>query len=203
MTSLLLLAALAPLFASAEGELRVFADGLAGRSYLELTEDADTESVTEYLVPLGAMQKIRGVWAPRASDRFTGERTRYTWRVSDGFSSSEVAAEISEHLANSGATIAFACEARACGSSVQWANRIFGERLLYGTEKSQEYRVFEISGDAGADVPAVQTLDQDQDQDQAESGSTAADPGKTTILLYASARTNERQYLRLEILAAP
>ena len=85
------------------------------------------------------------------------------------------------------------------GSSVQWANRIFGERLLYGTEKSQEYRVFEISGDANADVPAVQTLD----QDQAESGSTSADPGKTTILLYASARTNERQYLRLEILAAP
>ncbi|MEM1405092.1 MAG: DUF4892 domain-containing protein [Pseudomonadota bacterium] len=195
ITSLLLLAALTPVYLSAEEDLRTFAEGLDDRSYLELTESVPSETVTDYLVPLGAMQKIRGVWAPRTSARFTGNRMRYTWRVGDGFSSSEVAAEISDYLINSGATIAFACEARACGSSVQWANRVFGERLLYGTEKSQEYRVFTMSVDAN--------VIEDATGDRGGSASGAVLAPSATVLLYASARTNDRQYLRLEILDAP
>jgi hypothetical protein len=70
------------------------------------------------------------------------------------------------------AELIFQCEARACGSSVQWANRIFNERLLYGTEESQRYRVYAvIAGDVSY-----------------------------RLLIYGSARSSDRQYLHAELL---
>ena len=80
----------------------------------------------------------------------------------------------------------FACEARACGSSVQWANRIFGERLLYGTEVSQRYRAFRLR------TPA----------DDGEGTPIGSEEGvaEARLLIYASARSSDRQYLRVELL---
>ena len=81
----------------------------------------------------------------------------------------EVQAEMTAALS---LTVLFDCEARACGSSAQWANRIFNERVLYGTEAAQRYRVF-----AG--------------EDNGE---------RYRLLLYATVRTAQRQYLHAELL---
>jgi hypothetical protein len=42
-------------------------------------------AVRNHLVPLGAIEKIRGVWAPRDSERYSGTLQRFTWQVLDGF----------------------------------------------------------------------------------------------------------------------
>ncbi|WOJ98658.1 DUF4892 domain-containing protein [Congregibacter brevis] len=151
-----------------------FTDYFAGLSDYPHLEEIDAQSgerVRDYLVPLGAIEKIRGVWSPRRSDRVTGDRASYTWRVLDGYTSSEMVQELDERVASQeGVTQTFSCEARACGSSVQWANRIFQQRLLYGTEVSQRYRVY--------------TLEQSGDSYR--------------MLVYGSARSSDRQYLHVE-----
>lgn len=131
------------------------------------------KGVRDHLIPLGAIEKVRGVWAPRDRERLTGSLESVTWRVLDGYTSEEMVQELDDRLAeHEGADLRFRCEARACGSSVQWANKIFGERLLYGTESSQRYRVYALEHD-GANY---------------------------RVLIYGSARSSDRQYLHAEAL---
>ena len=156
---------------------QVYLERLQATPYLKLVNAGPETPVSDYTVALGAIQKIRGVWAPRKSERVSGARRSYTWRVESGFSVAEVIADLDRRLArDTAAEIRFRCDARACGSSVQWANRIFGERLLYGTEASQRYRMVRFPASPGAPAP------------------------ERRLLIYGSARSNERQYLRLELL---
>ncbi|WOJ94012.1 DUF4892 domain-containing protein [Congregibacter variabilis] len=142
-------------------------------THLERIDSQSERSVRDYLVPLGAIEKIRGVWAPRRSERLSGTLDGYTWRVLDGYTAEEMVAELDGRLAlNEAASRSFSCDARACGSSVQWANRIFQQRLLYGTEVSQRYRVYSID------------LEGDSYR----------------LLVYGSARSSDRQYLHVEAL---
>ena len=176
-----LLANLAPARGVAREGPQAYLEWLQSAPYLTLVDSRPEAPVSAYTVPLGAIQKIRGVWAPRRSERLSGARRSYTWRVEEGFSVAEVIAELDRRLALDGAAeIRFRCDARACGSSVQWANRIFGERLLYGTEASQRYRVLAFPA-APAPAPARERR----------------------LLIYGSARSNERQYLRVDLLTSP
>ena len=97
-------------------------------------------AVVDYEVGLGAMSKVRGVWQFRDSERLSGQLQRYTWQVIDGFSANEVLEEIEAGLDPD--QVVFSCDGRACGNSAQWANRVFRERLLYGREDLQRYRVY-------------------------------------------------------------
>ena len=167
---------LAPARAAAQEGPQVYLKWLQSLPYLHLVDAEPEAPVSAYTVPLGAMRKIRGVWAPRRSERVSGVRRAYTWRVEDGFSVAEVIADLDRRLAvDTAAEIRFRCDARACGSSVQWANRIFGERLLYGTQASQRYRLLVF--------PTAKARQQ-------------------RLLIYGSARSNERQYLRVELLTS-
>lgn len=140
-------------------------------THLERIDSQSGRSVRDYLVPLGAIEKVRGVWAPRRSERISGTLDGYTWRVLDGYTADEMVAELDQRLAlNEASRKDFSCEARACGSSVQWANRIFQQRLLYGTEVSQRYRVY--------------TLELENESHR--------------LLIYGSARSSDRQYLHVE-----
>ena len=166
----------APARAAAQEGAQVYLKWLQSVPYLHLVNAEPEAPVSAYTVPLGAMRKIRGVWAPRRSERVSAARSAYTWRVENGFSVAEVIADLDRRLArDTAAEIRFRCDARACGSSVQWANRIFGERLLYGTQASQRYRLVVF--------PAAKARQQ-------------------RLLIYGSARSNERQYLRVELLTS-
>ncbi len=136
--------------------------------------DHASEPVLDYVVGLGAMQKVRGDWRLEDSERLTGQLTRYTWRIVDGFSAEALFEEATAEVeALGGSELLYACEARSCGRSVQWANRVFHQRVLYGTEKSQRYRVYALRGD---------------EREQ-------------RLLMYTAARTTDRQYLHMELLA--
>jgi len=129
--------------------------------------------VLDYEIGLGAMQKIGGAWQFKHSERFSGTLTDYSWQIVDGFTSIEVMDELVERVqALPDAELLFACEGRACGQGVQWANRVFRQSVLYGREDLQRYRVYAF-GDAPREL----------------------------MVIYASARTADRQYLHAEVLA--
>ncbi|MEM9256149.1 MAG: DUF4892 domain-containing protein [Pseudomonadota bacterium] len=128
--------------------------------------------VQDHEVGLGAIKKVRGTWRFRDSERLTGTLSRYTWQVVDGFSASEVMDELLDAMSPEiQLTALFECDGRSCGRSVQWANRVFNNRVLYGREDLQRYRVFSLG--AG---------------------------GKDRLMLYSAARTADRQYLHAELL---
>lgn len=137
--------------------------------------DSSVLEVRNHEVGLGALQKVRGRWRLDDSERISGQLERHTWRVLDGYTSEEVFLRVADRLEQlDEASLIFRCEARACGPSVQWANRMFSQRVLYGTEESQRYRVYALK--------------------------TGAVPVRR-MLLYASARTADRQYLHIEVLS--
>ena len=131
--------------------------------------ESSSGTVVDHEVGLGALQKIRGIWRFKDSERMSGELFRSTWQVIDGFSSAEVLAGMEAEIAEiDGAELLFSCGGRSCGSGSQWANRVFGQRILYGRDDLQQYRVYGL--------------------------------GQERWIIYASARTADRQYLHLDVL---
>jgi hypothetical protein len=128
--------------------------------------------VRDYEIGLGSMRKVGGAWTFKRSVRYSGMLTRYTWQIVDGFTSLEVLHELEEQVrAQTGAELLFSCEGRGCGPGVQWANRVFHQRVLYGREELQRYRVYR----------------------------TSEEPLEL-LLVYSGARTADRQYLHAELL---
>ncbi len=129
--------------------------------------------VVDHEVGLSAIRKVRGEWRFKDSERLTGTLLSYTWQILDGFSSAAVMDEVLGSLAKEeGAVMLFECGGRACGKGVQWANRVFGERVLYGREDLQQYRVYAF-----------------------EAGTSYR------VLGYSAARTADRQYLRVDLIS--
>ena len=134
--------------------------------------DLEQEEVLDYEVGLGAIQKIGGAWRFKDSERFDGRVSSYTWQIVDGFTSIEVMDSLVDEAQQlEGAQLLFACEGRACGRGVQWANRVFHEPLLYGREDRQRYRVYSLGGDP-----------------------------RSLLIMFAASRTADRQYLHAEVL---
>lgn len=130
------------------------------------------KEVLDHEIGLGAMQKVRGEWRFKHSERVSGTLLSYTWQIVDGFTSSQVMATLLDSIAQAeGASLLFACEGRACGQGVQWANRVFNERVLYGREDLQRYRVYSLQGE-----------------------------GTYRLVAYSAERTEDRQYLHVDLL---
>jgi hypothetical protein len=127
--------------------------------------------VLDYEIGLGAIRKVSGTWRFKNSERKSGELTRYTWQIIDGFSSNEVLEDLEAGL--DGSSLLFGCEGRSCGKGVQWANRVFHERVLYGRDDLQRYRVYGPGEQADGDY---------------------------RVLLFSSSRTADRHYLHAEFL---
>lgn len=140
--------------------------------YSELVDQRD-EEVRAHLVGLGRIKKVRGDWNPEKVERVNGRLISSTWRIIDGESSADMFEKaIADIEARTDSRALFSCSARACGASVQWANMVFGQRILYGREESQHYGVYALG---------------------AEGDSTHR------IAVYSAARTSDRQYLHAEI----
>ncbi len=104
-------------------------------------------AVVDHEIGLGAIRKVHGAWEFKDSARHDGLLTRFTWQVKDGFASAELLRKLErETLALTGAQLLFECDGRGCGHANQWANRVFGQRLLYGKSDEQHYRVIAVEG---------------------------------------------------------
>lgn len=130
------------------------------------------EQVIDHEVGLGALKKVRGVWQFKKSERLSGKLTRYTWQIVDGFTSLEVMQGLESRLQQvQSSQSLFQCQGRACGSGAQWANRVFGQRILYGREDLQHYAVYRLE-----------------------------DGVEYRLAIFSAARTADRQYLHVELL---
>jgi Domain of unknown function (DUF4892) len=155
--------------ASLPGQLRLTLDT---SPHSILIEEASAE-VKDHEVGLGALRKIEGSWHYKRSERLSGQLDSSSWQIVDGFSSDEFLQKLVASItADESTKLLFACDGRACGSGSQWASRVFGQRVLYGREDLQRYRVFLVL------------------QENLE----------YRVILYASARTADRQYLRFDTL---
>ena len=146
-------------------------DRLSDYPHAVVIASSDTE-VLDHEVGLGALQKVRGSWRFKDSERITGRLQRFTWQVTDGFSSAELFEDLSAKLTElAGSELLFTCEGRACGHGAQWANRVFREKILYGRDDLQRYSVFGLST-----------------------------PAQSRIVIYASSRTSDRHYLHADLI---
>jgi hypothetical protein len=128
--------------------------------------------VIDHEIGLGAIQKVRGEWRFKKSERLSGTLMSYTWQIVDGFNSAQVMEKLLDSVAkDDDASLLFTCKGRACGQGVQWANRVFRERVLYGREDLQRYAVYALQNGA-----------------------------KYRLVVYSAARSEDRQYLRVDLL---
>ena len=148
-------------------------DFLESLPFAKKVEERD-EKVRLHLVGLGGIKKVRGVWNPAELERVNGRLVAATWQIMDGATSAVVFEEaVAVIEARDDARVLFACSGHLCGPSVQWANLVFDQRILYGRVASQNYSVYALGPEGDA---------------------------THRVIVYSSARTSERQHLHTEII---
>ncbi|MCV6591019.1 MAG: DUF4892 domain-containing protein [Marinobacterium sp.] len=99
----------------------------------------------DYRWVLGALEKVNNVLSAESEQRLTGQLTRISYRIPAGVLPQEAYDYIRKQLLQRGAEERFRCEGRACGSSNEWANRVFRYARLYGVERSQRYSAWQLN----------------------------------------------------------
>jgi hypothetical protein len=98
----------------------------------------------DYVLPVGRLRKVDSIWRAQKDLRLKGELQRTTWMLPAGQSVSMAGQYYEALLASHDAQRLFACDARDCGSSNEWANGVFNVRELYGPDRNQVYRAYVI-----------------------------------------------------------
>lgn len=96
-----------------------------------------------YELGLGAMQKRGGTWRFKRSERVSASRNTLTVQIVDGYTLDEILVEVLAGLGKLESL--YHCDGRDCGNPVQWANRVFKQRILYGRDDFQRYRVYRMT----------------------------------------------------------
>lgn len=124
----------------------------------------------ERVYPLGALRKISGQLRMEGKVESRGQVSSTTWQLPPERSAGEAFTAAREALQADGGYPLFWCEKRDCGESSLWANEIFRNARLYGSDEDQSFILLRRSGD---------------------------DPD-TLIALYAITRGNKRAFLHVE-----
>ncbi len=106
-----------------------------------------SQTVEDYRLTLGALKKANNQWLAEREQRVSGQLSRKTLELDQGFTAKEVFAFYRKQLVNAGARELFFCRSRDCGSSNSWANNRFEVKQLYGLDQYQWYGVFELARD--------------------------------------------------------
>lgn len=97
-------------------------------------------------VALGILQRESGIARPEQSQIVQGSLGKSLYEIPREFSGEAVFQFFERQFSEKGYQPLFDCFGRACGSSNDWANDIFGNRLLYGPVQNQFYTVFRQQG---------------------------------------------------------
>jgi hypothetical protein len=116
--------------------------------HAQVVQQQETRQSDDYILPVGRLRKVDGVWRAHKDLRLKGELHRITWILPAGQSVSMATQYYEALLASHAAQLLFACEARDCGSSNEWANGVFNVRELYGPDRNQVYRAYVIEDGA-------------------------------------------------------
>ena len=103
-----------------------------------------------------------------------GQHSAVTYELPRTHSADQVFTAAREALLEQGAELLYWCQGRECGASSLWANSVFGNATLYGSDDQQAYALLRL-----------------------------AEPNHESLLaLYSITRGNSRAYLHVEQLDA-
>lgn len=154
---------------------------VAGSRDLEVLERFPDAEIVDYrersgerLYPLGSLRRLSGKLHYDRDVTVNGELTALTYALPQHHSAFDVFGQAHAQLREQGAHMLYWCEGRECGSSNLWANSVFGNARLYGSDDQQAYAVLRMA------EPSADRL----------------------IALYAITRGNRKAYLHVEQLDA-
>ncbi|MBB6523373.1 DUF4892 domain-containing protein [Pseudoteredinibacter isoporae] len=97
---------------------------------------------SDWVLPLGPIERVDGLWQPEQSRQFSGDLLRRTLEFDTEQSEAVVFRAYRDAILKQGVQTLFSCQGRDCGRSNNWANRFFGIYQLYGREDSQRLSSF-------------------------------------------------------------
>jgi hypothetical protein len=124
----------------------------------------------ERIYPLGSIRKISGQLRFDGQVNARGSATSVTYELPPEHASIEAFTAAREALQKQDAQLLFWCQARDCGESSLWANEVFGNAKLYGSDNEQAYLLLRL----------------------------AAPKDNTLVALYSITRGNRKAYLHVE-----
>ena len=128
----------------------------------------------ERVLPTGPLSRISGKLRIEPQVRAEGQLTALTYALPAGHTALDVFNAARNQVQASGAELLYWCQGRDCGSSSLWANSVFANAQLYGSEDQQAYALLRL----------------------------AAPQQDSLLVLYAITRGNRRAYLHVEQLNA-
>lgn len=141
-----------------------------GSEIVTFKEAADQERI----YPQGTIRRISGRLRYEREVLAEGQFTAITYELPGTHSATEVFTQARQALQDQDAHVLYWCEGRECGSSSLWANAVFGNSTLYGSDNQQAYALLRL-----------------------------AEPHQDSLVaLYSITRGNRRAYLHVESLAA-
>lgn len=142
-------------------------------AHAEIVDYRDTANL-ERRYPQGEIRRISGQLRLERAVLAEGRLRALTYRLPDGHAPEEALAKARSALLDQGAQLLYWCEGRECGSSNLWANAVFDNAKLYGSDEKQSYLLLRL-----------------------------AEPNANSLLaLYGITRGNRRVYLQAEQLDA-
>lgn len=142
----------------------------AGSEIVAFKEQAEQERV----YPQGTVRRISGRLRYEREVLVQGALTAITYELPRTHSANEVFSQAREALQGQDAQLLYWCQGRECGSSSLWANSVFGNSTLYGSDDQQAYALLRLA------EPRHDSL----------------------VALYSITRGNRRAYLHAELLKA-
>lgn len=98
-------------------------------------------------IALGILQRNSGVAQPEEVQRVSGALTKTLYEISREYSGDDVYQFFQSQFEKNSFEHLFSCTGRACGSSNDWANDIFKNRILYGPAQNQYYFAYQVSAE--------------------------------------------------------
>ncbi len=119
-------------------EVRADRSGITPFPGAELIEHQEAGDVASHDWVLGSVERIRGATRVSNELRARGSREQATYLLPSGVGLEEAIDHYREALRAEGTEL-FDCRGRDCGRSNLWANQIYGQAILYGSDRDQYY----------------------------------------------------------------
>ncbi len=108
---------------------------LADAQIVDYTVQPDVERI----YPMGSIRKISGRLRFEGQVNTRGQTTAVTYELPAEHTATEAFTAAREALQKQGAELLFWCQGRDCGESSLWANEVFGNSKLVGSDDQQTY----------------------------------------------------------------
>lgn len=99
----------------------------------------------ERIYPQGAVRRISGRLRYEREVQSEGRLQTVTYQLPSTHSADQVFDAARNALLAGGAELLYWCQGRECGSSSLWANAVFGDATLYGSDNQQAYTLLRLA----------------------------------------------------------